>query len=77
MIDSISSNKKKGIKIYVDSGTIKDALGSSRKMASVLEAKGYQYLYAEYPEGHNWVNWRARISHILKFFFNNNGSVFD
>ena len=77
MIDSISSNKKKGIKIYVDSGTIKDALGSSRKMASVLEAKGYQYRYAEYPEGHNWVNWRARISHILKFFFNSNGSVFD
>jgi len=69
MIDSISSNKKRPIKIYVDSGTIKDALVSSRKMAAVLKAKGYEYHYAEYPEGHNWVNWRARISHILRFLF--------
>jgi len=69
MIDSIASNKKKSIRIYMDSGTIKDAFASSRRMASVLKDKGYEFHYGEYPEGHNWVNWRARISQILKFFF--------
>jgi enterochelin esterase-like enzyme len=38
-------------------------------MKAVLEQKGYDLTYAEYPESHNWVNWRARLDDILECFW--------
>jgi enterochelin esterase-like enzyme len=38
-------------------------------MKSILLEKGYTLHYEEHPESHNWVNWRARISHILMYFW--------
>jgi len=53
----------------IDTGTIRDAAESARRMKAVLERKGYRFSYAEHPEGHNWVNWRARIPAILTTFW--------
>ena len=69
IIKLISAGPKKPVKFYVDTGTIRDAQEGARRMKAVLEQKGYQTRYAEHPEGHNWVNWRARLDDILEYFW--------
>jgi len=69
MINTIANGPKKPIRLYVDTGTIRDAGAAARKMKSVLKEKGYEFSYAEYAEGHNWSNWRARIDDILVYFY--------
>ncbi|MGA9117611.1 MAG: alpha/beta hydrolase-fold protein [Bacteroidota bacterium] len=58
-----------GIRFYLDTGTIRDARVHTRRMADILQDRGVPCTYAEYPEGHNWVNWRARIDDILIQFW--------
>lgn len=69
IIDTLSQGPTKPVKFYIDTGIIHDAHPDSRKMKRILEEKGYPLKYAEYPEGHNWVNWRARIPAILQYFW--------
>ena len=40
-----------------------------RALRDILLEKGYTFNWAEYPEGHNWGFWRARIDDILKYFY--------
>jgi enterochelin esterase-like enzyme len=35
----------------------------------VMEDKGYDYIYAEYPEGHSYYFWRAYLADALIYFF--------
>ena len=56
-------------KFYIDTGTIRDAQEHARKMKKVLEEKCYDFSYGEYPESHNWVNWRSRLDDILVYFW--------
>lgn len=65
----ISRGPKKPVKISIDTGIIRDAQDGARGMKRVLKRKRYALRYAEYPESHNWVNWRARIPQILTFFW--------
>ncbi len=60
---------RKAIKMYISTGTIHDAEKESRIMRNLLRARGYELKYEESPEGHNWMNWAARIGNILKYFF--------
>jgi len=69
IIKLIQSGPQKQIKFYIDAGTIRDARDKAYKMKSILESKGNQILYREYPEGHNWANWRARLATILTYFW--------
>jgi len=69
IIHLVRTGKTKKIRFYIDTGTIADALAESRRMKAALETKGYELSYAEYPEGHNWVNWRARLDDILLYFW--------
>lgn len=65
----IEGGPKKQIKFYIDTGTIRDARVEASQMRDLLLAKGYEVKYGEYPEGHNWVNWRARLSDMLTYFW--------
>lgn len=65
----IESGPRKPVKFYIDTGTIRDAQPQASKMKNLLESKGYEVRYGEYPEGHNWVNWRARLDDILVYFW--------
>jgi len=56
-------------KFYIDTGTIRDAQAESNRMYHVLLELDCTVTYSEYPEGHNPVNWRARIDDILEYFF--------
>ena len=69
LIDSIVTSRRRPFRLYMDTGTIRDALQACRRMASALVEKGYDFIYNEYPEAHNWANWRARIADILTYFF--------
>lgn len=69
IIRLLADGSKKNIKFYIDTGTIRDTQEQAREMKAVLEKKGYDLMYSEYPEGHNWVNWRARLDEILQFFW--------
>ncbi len=59
----------KTTKFYIDTGTISDAQAESNRMYHLLLELGCTVTYSEYPEGHNPVNWRARIDDILEYFF--------
>lgn len=65
----IEPGDRKPFRMYLTTGTIHDAQDEARRMRSILAAKGYAFRYQESPEGHNWVNWRARFSDILIYFW--------
>lgn len=54
---------------YIDTGTINDTEKEARRASILLRERGADVVFAEYPEGHNWTNWRARIPLILQHFF--------
>lgn len=59
------------LNIYMDLGTydIPVLIPLVRNFIPVLQSRGYNYLYAEYHEGHSWGFWRAHIDDAVKFFF--------
>lgn len=59
------------LRLYLDLGTYDIAMliPMVRGFVPVLQAKGYDYQYQEFHEGHSWGNWRARIDDALVFFF--------
>lgn len=65
----IANSPRKNVRFFIDTGTIHDAQEKAYQMKMVIEEKGYPLHYEEHPEGHNWFNWRARISSILEYFF--------
>jgi enterochelin esterase family protein len=69
MISMIAQGPRKPLKLYIDTGTIRDAQAASRKMRDVLHERGYEFLYAEHPDSHSWANWRAHIDDILIYFY--------
>ncbi len=46
-----------------------DFVAAQRRLADLLQSKGYTVSSAEYPEGHQWGFWRAHIGDALKFFW--------
>ena len=46
-----------------------DDIGQNRRVRDLLLEKGYDLVYAEYPEGHSWGNWKAHIDDILLTFW--------
>ncbi|MBI3194556.1 MAG: hypothetical protein HYZ34_08850 [Ignavibacteriae bacterium] len=57
------------VNVYMDTGTINDTQIEARAVSVLLQEKGAKMNYSEYPEGHNWSNWRARVDDILVYFF--------
>lgn len=60
---------RKDLQFYIDTGTIHDTQDDARPVQALLKERGFNVEYAEYPEGHNWKNWRSRIPRILTKFF--------
>jgi enterochelin esterase-like enzyme len=70
------------VRLYADVGTYERVVGfgwlpeaerdftaANRRLRDVLARKGYDAVYAEYPEGHTWGNWRAHLIPALTHFF--------
>jgi enterochelin esterase family protein len=82
MIRMIEDTPPRPIRLYVDVGTYEGTVGAgllpasetdftaaNRRLRNALAAKGYDFVYAEYPEGHTWGNWRAHLIDGLRHFF--------
>jgi enterochelin esterase family protein len=69
LFDLVEARRPTTVRFYIDTGTIMDAREESFRMSQLLRRLGCEVSYAEYPEGHNPVNWRARIDEILEYFF--------
>lgn len=70
------------VRLYVDVGTYEtsvgagmlpaaetDFLAANRRLRDALVARGVDAVYAEYPEGHTWGNWRGHLPDALRHFF--------
>ncbi|MEW6510580.1 MAG: amylo-alpha-1,6-glucosidase [Bacteroidota bacterium] len=69
LIDEFDRRPRRDIDVYLDTGTLHDAAAETRRMRDVMKYRGYRVHYEEHPEGHNWVNWQARIGTILRHFW--------
>ena len=69
MIALVASSPRRPFRVYIDTGTIRDAEEKARVMRDTMRTKGYDLHYEEHPESHNWANWRARIGAFLAFFW--------
>lgn len=68
LIAMIRREPRRNFRMYLCTGTIHDAEERSRILRDVMTAKGYRITYREYPESHNWLNWRGRLADILRTF---------
>jgi len=66
----LADGPHKNIKFYAIWGTYEYPIHVDlRSLRDILLDKGYTFNWAEYPEGHNWGFWRARVDDILKYFY--------
>jgi enterochelin esterase family protein len=49
------------IRVWMDVGEFESFLGANRQMHELLEERGYQVTYREYPGGHNYTSWRDDV----------------
>ena len=82
MIRLVESEPVPPIRLFVDIGTYEgsvgaglldpdetDFLAANRRLRDALAARGYDFEYAEQPEGHTWGNWRGHLPRALRHFF--------
>jgi enterochelin esterase family protein len=69
LIQRVLNEPGKDISIYLDCGTFGDITDENRAMADALKKRKYDFVYAEFNEGHSWGNWRAHIDDMLVFFW--------
>ena len=69
LITMLRSAPVKDFRMYLSTGTIRDAEQRARIVRDIMREKGYAITYAEYPESHNWLNWRGRLGEILRTFW--------
>ena len=82
LITAYEEASPKPIRLYVDIGLYEQKVGqgwlpddeidflqANRDFRDMLSAKGYDFVYREYPEGHTWGNWRAHLIDALIHFF--------
>lgn len=82
LINLYKNADRKPLKLYVDTGLYERSVGLSflpkeetdfllanRRMKKVLEEKGYNFIYREYPEGHTWGSWKKHLIDALIYFF--------
>ena len=65
----IVNGEKKNIKFAGCWGTYEGLDKNMREFNEKISAKGYNFDWAEYPEGHSWGQWRANIDLILESIF--------
>ena len=69
VIKLLRKTKLTKIKAWIETGTINDTQSEANLVYELLRRSGATVKYSEYPEGHNWSNWRARLAQILEHFF--------
>ncbi|MGB5918574.1 alpha/beta hydrolase-fold protein [Arcobacter sp.] len=64
----IAKSKKKDIRFYLNAGVYEtgyfsiDILESNRHLRTVLESKGYDFIYKEFQNGHDYYAWKVNLA---------------
>lgn len=64
----IAKSKKKNIRFYLNAGAYEtgyfsiDILESNRHLRTVLESKGYDFIYKEFQNGHDYYAWKVNLA---------------
>lgn len=61
--------EKPPVKVFMTTGTVKDAQEGALKMKAILDKNTCNYQYKEVNEGHSWGNWRNLLDDILIYFY--------
>lgn len=67
--DRFASSERLPLRIYIDIGTYDIPMLRPRVagLRASLTTKGYDYLYAEFHDGHSWSNWKSHVADALRF----------
>ena len=70
-LSAFQSGTEHSSKIYLDAGKydLPGFLTLTQDLRDVIQAKGYDFNYNEWNEGHSWLNWGAHLDNALEFFF--------
>ncbi len=68
LLDILQALPRIETKIYVSYGIFENVQKEHARLQSILETKKVQYRMQEFPEGHNWGNWRGHLKDVLTFF---------
>ncbi len=68
LLDILQALPEIKAKIYVSYGIFENVQKEHARLQSILETKNVQYRMQEFPEGHNWGNWRGHLKDVLTFF---------
>jgi enterochelin esterase family protein len=76
IIDSMSANPARDVKIYMNVGTYEAAIGgdinlyaAQQRLEQVLITKGYEHRAVYLPDGHSWANWQRVIPEALEWMW--------
>ena len=70
LLDWVRKHRRSGARLprlRLDCGTADARLGENRKFHARLSALGVAHEYEEYPGGHDWDYWDARVQEALAF----------
>ena len=57
------------LRVFMTQGIYDFDVEDTRRLAGILEDKGYPLHYIETADGHSWGNWRGMMDDVLRFFF--------
>ena len=67
VLDELKKRDTLPLRFYTEVGTLEWLTNINRKVAQVLDEKGYEHVYAERSAGHNWTNWKNGFQGALTF----------
>ena len=67
VLDELKKRERLPLRFYTEVGTLEWLTDINRKVAQVLDDKGYKHAYAERSAGHNWTNWKNGFQGALRF----------
>jgi len=69
VVDLVRHSHARGIKIWMDVGTLDDLLEDNRRMVALLDKRQYKVTYREFSAGHNYTAWRDDVWRGLEEMF--------
>lgn len=68
-VDLVEHGPRRPLRIWLDVGRYEELLDSNRRMAALLQSRGYDVSYREYNAGHNYRAWRDDLWRGLEALF--------
>lgn len=69
IVDLIQQREARPLNIWLDVGQFEFLLPSNRRVRDLLQSKGYDLVYREYPGEHNYTSWRDDLWRGLEALF--------